>query len=351
MTNEAWSRGHVQTVLGPIASDEMGITLTHEHLLIDIRTTYFQEPATISDMRFVDEPITLDNLHWVRHHPLNCRTNLILDDEREAIDEALLYKLEGGSTIVDCSNRNHRRDPKAVARISRATGLHVIMGSGYYVWPSFDATMDDKSEDDIFDEFMTDIHEGMDGTGVKSGLIGEIGISSPMHSNEAKVLAAAARAQAETGLPVNIHSPRDPRDPLKVIQFLEKHGADPTHVIMCDIDRTLLTHESRVELARTGCFLEYDHFGQLDYYLMPDIDMPNDHSKVNEIIALGEDGFLDQVLVSHDICWKIMRRKYGGHGYAHILQYVVPVMKQKGMQREEIDRLLIDNPKRAFAIR
>ncbi|TFH34296.1 MAG: phosphotriesterase-related protein, partial [Dehalococcoidia bacterium] len=337
--------GKVQTVLGRLSPDELGITLPHEHFLIDIRN-YFEEPAVIGDLALAYQPIALENLDWVRHHPLQSKTNMVLDDEREAIEEALVFGLAGGQTIVDCSERNHKRDPRALMRISKSTGLNVVMGTGYYVWPSHGPDMDNKSEDEIYQEFVQDIVEGVDGTGIKAGIIGEIGISSPMHPNEEKTLRAGARAQKSTGAAIYIHSPRDEKDPLKVVNLLTNLGADPQHIVMCDVDRTLLTHERRLELAKTGCFLEWDHFGQLDYYFRPEIDMPNDRYRVRDIIELAQAGYLSQVLMSHDICQKVMRRKYGGHGYAHILQYIVPVMRAKGMRNEEINTILIENPKR-----
>jgi len=337
-------KGKVQTIFGVMSPDDLGITLPHEHFMLDA-SIYYQEPELISDMPLSRQPISLENLNWVRHHQLNSRDNLILDDEQEAIEEAMLFKLEGGSTVVDCSNRNHKRDPRALARIARATGLNIIMGSGYYVWPAHGAEMDTKTEDEIIQEFVEDITEGVDGTGSRSGIIGELGTSSPLHQNELKVLNAGARAQQITGAAITIHAPRHEADPLRVIKILSDAGADPHRIIMCDIDRTLLTHERRCELAQTGCYLEYDHFGQLDYYFMPGIDMPNDNYRINEIIRLIEAGYLNQILLSQDICFKTMRCCYGGHGYAHIIKYVVPVMRAKGMTEEEINILLVENPK------
>ena len=155
-------RGRVQTVLGLISPEDLGITLPHEHLMIDARV-YYREPELTSEMPLAKRPISLEILNWVRHHQLNSIDNLILDDEQEAIEEAMLFKLEGGSTIVDCSNRNHKRDPRALVRIAKATGLNVIMGSGYYVSPAHGAEMDTKTEDEILHEFVQDITEGVDG--------------------------------------------------------------------------------------------------------------------------------------------------------------------------------------------
>jgi len=340
--------GKVQSVLAVISPEDLGITLSHEHLIVDLRHTYYQESELMSDMAFTRQPISLETLNWVCHHPLSSWDNLLLDDEKLAIEEAMLFRLEGGGTIVDCSNRNLKRDPRALARISRATGLNIIMGSGYYVWQSHGPEMDTKTEEEILQEFVQDITEGVRDTGIRAGIIGELGTSSPLHPNELKVLRAGARAQQITGAAITIHAPRHEADPLKVVEILSDAGADPQHIIMGDIDRTLLTHERRCELAQTGCYLQYDHFGQLDYYIMPEIDMPNDRYRVNEIIQLIKEGYLSQILLCHDICWKTMLCRYGGHGYAHVLKYVVPIMRMKGVTEEQIHTLLIENPKRVL---
>ncbi len=88
-------QGKVQTVLGLASQDELGITLPHEHFMVDAGI-YYREPDLISDMPFSRQRVSLENLNWVRHHQLNSRDNLILDDEQEAIEEAMLFKLEGG---------------------------------------------------------------------------------------------------------------------------------------------------------------------------------------------------------------------------------------------------------------
>jgi phosphotriesterase-related protein len=221
------------------------------------------------------------------------------------------------------------------------------MGSGYYYAGAYMFNMDEKTEDDIAAEFLQDITEGAEGTDIRAGIIGELGCTWPMDKNEEKVLRAGAKAQQATGVAINIHPARHKESPLQIIKILQEGGADINRVVIHDIDRTLRTHEERCALAETGCYLGYNHFGQEGYYL-PDlsIDLPNDHAKINEIMLLIKEGYLNQILVSQDICMKIMQCRYGGHGYAHILEYAVPVMRLKGITDEQINTILIDNPKR-----
>src|SRR5262249_36608269 len=133
MSGAARSRaGQVQTVLGAVAPDAIGITLPHEHLLIDFKVM-FAEPAAASDKGRAWEPVTMANLGWVRQHFNANLDNLRLTDEQVAIDEIRLFQRAGGVTVVDPTPVTLARDPLALARIARVTGLNVVMGSGYYV--------------------------------------------------------------------------------------------------------------------------------------------------------------------------------------------------------------------------
>src|SRR6266481_6656659 len=136
--------GQAQTVLGPIAGEAMGITLPHEHLLIDFEVM-FREPATGAERGLSRQPVSLANLGWVRHHFSSNLDNLQLLDETVARDEALLFKHAGGQTFVDPTNRGLARDPLALARVARATGLNIIMGSGYYVDAAHPPGMDART--------------------------------------------------------------------------------------------------------------------------------------------------------------------------------------------------------------
>ena len=124
--------GKVQTVLGIINADDLGVTLPHEHIIADL-SMYFTEPTEASEKGLAYQPVTLENLYWVQLNKFSNIDNLRLCDEQLAIKEALLYKTAGGNTIVELSSIGLARDPLALVRISRATGLNIVMGSGYYL--------------------------------------------------------------------------------------------------------------------------------------------------------------------------------------------------------------------------
>lgn len=341
--------GQAQTVLGPIAGEAMGITLPHEHLLIDFEVM-FKEPANGSERGLARQPVSLANLGWVRHNFSSNLDNLQLLDERVARDEALLFKHAGGRTLVDPTNRGLARDPLALARVARATGLNVIMGSGYYVAAAHPPDMDRRTADDVTREIVTDLTVGVGDTGVRAGFIGEIGTSWPWTDNEKKVVRAAVAAQRETGAALMIHPGRHERLPLAIVDFIRKDGADLGRTIMCHVERTIADPAVLLELAATGVRLEYDLFGlETSYYpYNPAFDMPNDGERMRQILFLIERGHQAQILMSHDIAYKHCLTAWGGFGYHHLLVNVIPRLRAKGADDKTIQTLLIDNPRRAF---
>jgi phosphotriesterase-related protein len=341
--------GQVQTVLGPIAPGAMGVTLPHEHLLIDF-TVMFVEPPAAADKGLAWQPVSLDNLGWVRQHYNASLDNLRLLDERLAEDEITLFKRAGGQTVVDPTNRSLARDPQALARIARATGLNVVMGAGYYVGAAHPPDMDRRSVDAIAREIVADVTTGVGHTGIQAGLIGEIGCTWPWTDNEKKVVRAAVIAQRETGAPLMIHPGRNERAPMEIAEFVQKEGGDLGRTIMCHIDRTFADVRQMLDLADTGLWLEYDLFGlETSYYpYNPSFDMPNDGGRIAHVLALLERGRGAQVLLSHDIAYKHCLTRYGGYGYHHLLVNVVPRLRAKGVDDAGLRQLLVDNPQRAF---
>ena len=336
-------------MLGPIAAEGLGVTLPHEHLLIDFEVM-FKEPVTGSERGLARQPVDLANLGWVRQHFSSNLDNLQLLDEAVARDEALLFKHAGGQTLVDPTNRGLARDPLALARIARATELNIIMGSGYYVAAAHPPDMDARTVDAIAREIVTDLTVGVGDSGVRAGFIGEIGTTWPWTDNEKKVVRAAVAAQRETGAALMIHPGRHERLPLQIVDLIRKEGADLDRTIMCHIERTIADPAVLLELAAAGVRLEYDLFGlETSYYpYNPAFDMPNDGERMRQILFLIERGHLAQILMSHDIAYKHCLTRWGGYGYHHLLVNVIPRLRAKGADDKIIQTLLIDNPRRAF---
>lgn len=348
--------GMIQTVLGLIEPDELGVTLPHEHFLID-GTAWFVEPALSSERALAHQPVTVHNVNWVRYHPTKSFDNWQLLNEDIAVEEALRFRYAGGQSVVDLTSVGLGRDPLAEARISRKSGLNIIMGTGYYLeqlWP------DRPSEEEMADGMVRDILEGVGNTRVAAGIIGEIGVesfgpSNPMPDSYRLSLRAAARAQRQTGAGINVHCGHSPDSPFEIVDELERAGADISRVAVSHIDRTMFEHKRRVELARTGCLLEYDLFSMEGWHTVRMVlsednpikmDLPNDAQRVNEIRDLIDAGFVRQILMSHDHCMKHRLWHYGGPGFAHILENVVPLMLDKGVDAQAIHTILVENPRR-----
>ncbi|HEY7269017.1 MAG TPA: aryldialkylphosphatase [Dehalococcoidia bacterium] len=348
------SAGKVRTVLGDVEPSELGITHTHEHFLWD-PARWRREAGLLQRRELQDprsrQPLTLETYGYFGRNWTALPDNHLLDDESLAIEEAMRFKEAGGRTLADATNADMNRDPAALARISKATGLHVVMGAGHYVGGSQPLDMDERSETQIADRIAADVISGADGTEIRSGMIGEMGMSSPMTANERKALRAASAAQRRTGAALMVHPSRAESAPMEAIEVIREAGGDLGRTIMAHVDRTLFEPNDMLTLAKTGCYLEFDLFGQeSSHYPLAPIDMPNDAARINHIQRLTAEGFGDKLLIAHDICRRTSLVKYGGYGYGHILENVVPIMRRKGMSDDQIDALLIRNPARILTL-
>ena len=218
-------------------------------------------------------------------------------DIDEAIEGVELYKQHGGGALVSPTQPETGRDPHGLRRISLATGVPVVMGTAHYLGASQDGeSMGSQTVEAIAADFVAEIQDGVvvhqvscghsglvalallshlhaqgnpmhrDGgwgvpSGIKAGIIGELGCSFPLHDGERKTLHAAALAQRLTGAAIQVHPGRDATSPMEILRVLQAAGADMTRVVMCHMDRTVFTQEGALEIARTGCYMEYDLFG------------------------------------------------------------------------------------------
>jgi len=340
--------GKIQTVLGPIEPEKLGITMPHEHILSD-SSIWCTELITATDRYLAQQQVSIQNLGWVHMNYTKNLDNLQLLDEDTAIKELLIYKRNGGKTVVDVTPKDTGRDPLGLARIARATGLNVIMGTAYYFASAHPQKMNEWTEEQIATQFINEIVTGVGDTGVHAGIIGEIGCTSPLHKNEMKVLRAAAIAQQKTGATIMIHPGHDEEAPSEIIGILKEAGADLKRTIMCHINRTLLNPENRLNLANEGCYLEWDGFGR-DALHFPSAsrDWSNDTQSVDQILELISEGYERQILVSQDVFLKCTLTCYGGHGYSYIITYGLQLMRRKGLSEHQIRTILIDNPKNAL---
>ena len=340
--------GKIQTVLGLIEPSELGITMTHEHLLIDLMS-YFTVPDEASWRACADQDVTMEGLGKIGKSWNLTKSNLKQYDINLAIDEIRMYKHLGGKSVVDTTNVGLARDPLALARISRATELNVIMGSSYYVPISHPPGTGEKSEQQIAEEIIRDVTIGVGDTGVKSGVIGEIGNFWPTTENTRKILRASAHAAMETGAPILIHPGFHDDSPAHIMNDLLEAGMDPKRVIIGHLD-LIGDMDSIREIGEMGAMLEHDRFGWEDSNLPAigdqSVGVISDVQRIQRFEQLVEWGFLDRILMAHDICLKTDTTAYGGKGSAHILENIAPRMRKRGWTQEQIDTILVDNPKK-----
>ena len=336
-------KGKIQTVLGPIAPEALGRTLMHEHVLCDIRP-----PTTRGDNDLGPE-ITLENVWQINHgHGIKrAGRKYMLDLEDIATREVRMMKHDGGDAIVELTCGGLSPDPKGLQRIAAGTGVHLIMGCGYYVNDYQDPKNHSRTVDDFASEMTGQILDGAWGTDVRAGMIGEIGCQSPWTDLEKRVMQAALIAAAATGAAINVHPGRDPDQPQEVADFIRAAGHSTERVVISHIDRTIFDEARLLRLADSGVTIEFDLLGQeASYYGLSDIDMPNDATRLKLIRALIAHGHLERVVISHDICYRTRLASFGGHGYGHIFRNVVPMMKKRGYSEAEIDAILVHTPRR-----
>ena len=344
------NRGLIQTVLGPVPRSELGPTTTHEHVYSDF--SFMLRPAQDTPSpELADAPIALGNLGWIRRNYYSNRSNLQLTDLDTIIREVRAYGKVRGGAIVDATTDGIGRRPDALARISSETGVHIVMGAGFYVGAVHPADMDERSVENLAEEISSDIVEGVDGTGIRAGIIGEVGCTWPLTENERKSLAASAIAQRETGAAILIHPGRHPKAPAEILELLGSEGADISRVIMGHLDRTVFEFDDLRAVAGSGCYLEWDLFGnEGSYYPLAEIDMPSDAQRLDMIRGIADAGYRDRVVIGQDICTKHRLREYGGHGYGHILENIVPKMRRKGFTEDAIRAITVENPASILAL-
>ncbi|ULJ76626.1 phosphotriesterase family protein [Rhizobium gallicum] len=339
--------GKVMTVAGPVAADALGVTLMHEHVLNDCRC-WWHPPKTPERQYLAEGFVCMEILGELRQDPFVNQHNITLDDEPLAIAELEDFAKEGGSTVVEPTCQGIGRNPLALRRIAKATGLNIVMGAGYYLASSHPAKVAGMSVAEIADEIVCEALEGAQGTDVKIGLIGEIGVSSDFTAQEEKSLRGATQAHCRTGLPLMVHLPGWFRLGHKVLDIVAKEGGDLRHTVLCHMNPSHDDLGYQGEIASRGAFLEYDMIGMDFFYADQQVQCPSDEEAARAIIKLVEMGHAGRILLSHDVFLKMMLTKYGGNGYAYVLRHFLPRLKRHGLNDRIIGQMMRDNPRSVF---
>jgi len=346
------------TVAGEVDPDELGLTLMHEHLICNVINPFWKPSENDTDRALSEQPLQLSNLYWASYNVRRNKNNLMLTSEETAVEELAAFAEAGGKTIVEVTPLGIGRDAAALKRIQEGLRLkhidvHIVCGTSYYVDLTHPEGMDDRSAEDIAAFFVKEINHGIGDSGVRPGIIGEIGCSWPITTNELKVLKGAVQASKQTGVAMSIHPGRDTEAPFQIVQILQEAGAgDLRRVVMGHIDRTLNNLDAMKKLAATGINLEFDLFGmEISYYPFGGVkSMPNDQQRIEWIHELCKSGLRDQIVVSHDVYSKHRLLAFGGHGYRHLPGNLIPRMRDEGMSQEDIQAIFVENPKRILTL-
>jgi phosphotriesterase-related protein len=364
--------GKVLTVDGPVSPDTLGMTLTHEHLLLAIASWLMTPTDAHGTVAGPEDPVTLENLWWVNQFPSSVRDNLLLDDIDLAVEEVRAYVSDGGRSMVDVTPQGLINDRRDLRRIARAAGLQLVASTGYYAAHNRPSGFAEREIDDIADEFVRDILDGYPGTDLHAGIIGEIGIEGPgrrgrprgiasiieLLPGDEKLLRASARASRRSGAAISLHPPAHVYRGIGaagaihgILDIWEDEGADLSRVAVGHLDRDVWeTVDSMASIAERGAYVQYDQWGY-EGSIHLGLTWPSDWQRMQIMRGLIGEGFGDRLLWAHDTCEKRQLRKFGGPGYGHIPRIVVPSMRRLGVSQSAIDTILIDNPARLLTIR
>lgn len=313
---------NVMTVRGPIPVDQLGFTLPHEHVFTDLARPFAAELLQF-DFQLLDEGLAITEL-------------------RRFTEAATASGSDPGTRpcLFDLTlDRRMGRQPEALKRVAEALDLQIVMGCGWYREPWFPPDFARTSTRELADLLTREIEEGADGTGIRPGIIGELGADHDVVSPaEERALRAAARAHKRTGLTITLHA-RASRVGMQQLDILEEEGVAPGRVIVGHTDS--YPHPDYHEaLAKRGAWIEFDTIrGRFPFIV--------DRS-VRYIKEATRRGILGQVLLSGDVCALSHLRAYGGTGYDYIPGEFVNVLRTEGYDQEQLHELTVLNPRRAL---
>lgn len=343
----------VETVLGPVPISALGRTLTHEHLAMTFTHFYREPPKQIVDV--FENPFCLEKSGFLRQFPYSSKGNLVLNDHaaKEAVvNDVIAYKKFGGGTIVENSTVGLDRDVNFYKLVSEKSDVNIVAGTGFYVENVQAKANLSKTTEQMYDHMLTELTTGfLEEPSVKAGFMGEIASVWPLREFERRAIVAAGELQPQVGCGVSFHPHRAIEAPFEIIRLYLEAGGSKDKVVMSHLDRTLLENDKLLEFSELGTYCQFDLFGvEVSFYqLNPAADMPSDGQRIDKIKLLIDDGKSDKVLMSHDIHTKHRLTAFGGHGYAHIINTVLPKMALKGISQDTIDRITIDNPAKWLA--
>lgn len=309
----------INSVLGLLDTADLGFTLCHEHIL--------ETSAGIQHVypEFVDREETIT----------------------KAVSDFRLAYSEGLRTIVDVTTMDLGRDVRFLEHVSRESAVQIICATG--LWLDIPRVFWNATPDVIASLFIREIREGIEGTGIKAGIIKVASAKGDVTPEEQIILRAAARAQIETGAPITTHSPALERVGEQQVRILEEEGVDLNHVCVGHSDETR-EMDYLLGLLEKGAWLGLDYFR----LSIQEPEEPNWEERAETTKKLIDAGFGHKILLSHD--WSITAPAFvteevpGGNpdGYLFISRTVLPKLRRMGVIEDTINQIMVENPRRFF---
>lgn len=334
------------TVEGLVPVADLGMTLPHEHLHADMTPLLAVHGYGIRAAGPWDLAAAREARWDPGSHPDNYRFTL----DALVVEDVSDFVAAGGRTIVDLTPPSLGRDPDALAAIGRASGVHVVMGTGHYLARTHAPDVAAQTEAQIADALISEARDGDRYSGMRPGIFGEIGTSIPVHPEEMRVLRATAWAALATGLAVSIHLHPWGRTGSEVLDVLLGEGLAPERVVLGHLTTA---HDDAAYiggLLERGVFVAFDLFGFDHSLLGVGRWVPSDADVSDTVARLVRAGQGARVLLSHDIGVRTRLRAWGGWGYAHIPRHVVPLLHERGLDEDEVRQLLVRNPAQVLTI-
>lgn len=335
----------LRTVTGDITRENQKYVLPHEHLISDLRPLV----APIDDEDFYKE-LSLENFGKVTRNPYAVLDNAYLGSPKIAVRELIEYKKAGGTLVADVTTIDFGRDPHVLKKISKESGVGIIAGCGSYIDASVSDEIKAMSKNELRDAMLREIFDGIGGTDIKAGVIGEIGSSGEMTEFEKKSLCAAAEAQREAKCGMHVHACLWNAEGLNALKHVIACGADPKKICVDHAD-VRLNEDYILGILELGAYVEFDDFGKEFYVdrknrnLLLD-SFATDVERIRFMKKLIERGYTKQILVSNDICLKSMMHTFGGWGYDHVITNSIPMMEDFGISESDVNMIMTENPLR-----
>ena len=317
--------GLIRTVRGDVPPEPWGITNAHAHLVGGADTS--KPPFDTTDP-----------------------SELIMTLE-DSLPEVEDFAAAGGFCLVDLTPAGMGRDPAALVRASEQTGMHIVMGTGIYHEAHHPESMAALGDTEIAEILVKDITEGVAGTGVRAGIIGEQGtFTGPMTARETVVFRASAMAAIETGVAVTTHTHLG-LNALDQIDVLVSQGLPPDRIVIGHLDDGEPDLHLIREITRRGAWAQFDDIGYEYYTERLKIQMATDVVRARKLRQLAEEDLTGQVILASDFGMQRHLQANGGPGLVVLADGFRKTALGEGVPVEVLDQCMITNPATILTMR